>query len=170
MPATTVPCITRNRLPSYLGDAEVPELNDPRAREEDVLRLEVAVEDLAVMDVFQGQRRLHEPVVQSNASYVSPGSKIKRVDLARGELRDGNLEAGLMLRQVGAKASPKERRADRDGVESRGVLLQRSAASPGFVDQNRRLASGSDSWHPWSVFLIKLSKTQVEFARINFQI
>lgn len=36
----------------YLGDAEVSELDDPRTREEDVLRLEVPVQNLTVVDVL----------------------------------------------------------------------------------------------------------------------
>lgn len=37
---------------AYLGDAEVPELDHPRTREEDVLRLEVPVQNLPVVDVL----------------------------------------------------------------------------------------------------------------------
>lgn len=77
-PSPVIPCRTRVDPPSYLGDAEVPELYDPRARKEDVLRLEVAVEDLAVMDVLQGQSRLHEPVVQSKSARGSCPGKKKR--------------------------------------------------------------------------------------------
>ena len=44
-----------------LGDAEVAQLDGVAAREEDVLRLEVAVDDLAVVHVLDGQADLREP-------------------------------------------------------------------------------------------------------------
>lgn len=46
----------------HSGDAEVADFDLSVLVHEDVLRLEVSVEDLAVVDVLYGQRHLHEPV------------------------------------------------------------------------------------------------------------
>lgn len=59
------PSAHANNLPapifSHLCDTEVPEFNNPRPREEDVLRLEIPVQNLPVVDVLESKRCLHEP-------------------------------------------------------------------------------------------------------------
>ena len=45
----------------HLGNSEVPEFDCFRLREEDILRLQVAMQNLAVVDMFERKRRLQEP-------------------------------------------------------------------------------------------------------------
>lgn len=67
----------------HLGDAEVPELYNPRAREEDVLRLEIPMQNLPVVDVLESKRCLHEPEntqrQKKNAERVSRSHWVKLV-------------------------------------------------------------------------------------------
>lgn len=55
------PRILHGRI-KYLRDSEVPDLDDSRAGEEDVLPLEVAMEDLPIMDVLQAETYLGKPL------------------------------------------------------------------------------------------------------------
>ena len=52
----------RQALVHHLGDAKVAELEESRRGDEDVLRLEVAVQDAALVHVVQRERQLHQPL------------------------------------------------------------------------------------------------------------
>eukprot|EP00955_Chlamydomonas_euryale_P069993 360637-Chlamydomonas_euryale.AAC.11 len=56
-PPHTHACV-RSSCPSHLGDAKVTQLEQPTAGHEDILALDVAVEDLAVVHVLQAEADL----------------------------------------------------------------------------------------------------------------
>lgn len=77
---------THRRLP-HLSDAEIPELDHSRARQENILRLEVAVQYPAVVDMLKCESRLDEPGrtedAQNNALKGAPRKQRQQATRAR---------------------------------------------------------------------------------------
>lgn len=71
-PRLVCKCVDVHKPLAYPCNAEVAELEDALRRDEDVLRLEVPVDDLAVVQVLERQAELHKEVEHPTLAPPAP--------------------------------------------------------------------------------------------------